>query len=473
MPKLLLIVFTLAAACAAPATYAQRTDASATLPAPVAQALRGAQIDVSHTAFVVQPLAEGELSLSLNASTPMNPASTMKLVTTYAGLQLLGPTYTWRTEVFASGALRRDTLEGNLIVRGSGDPKLVIENLWLLTQRIRGYGLRHLAGDVLLDKSAFELGSFDPASFDAQELRPYNAGPDALLVNFKAVSFGFVPDPETRSARVVVTPMLSGLAAPASVKLVDGPCGDWRARLQADFSNAMAPKFSGGYPAACGERLWPVSVLNHNAYFDAVFRALWTAAGGTWSGQVRDGTVPEQARRIALHESEPLAQVIRDINKHSNNVMARQLLLTLAAETYGRPGNTTRGAQAVQSGLSARGLELPGLVIENGAGLSRVERISAQALAQLLQHAYRSTWMPEFMSSLPIVGLDGTMKKRNGAQGSAHIKTGLLSDVRAIAGYVLAASGRRYVVVALINHPNAGAAQGAHDALLEWVYRNG
>ena len=422
---------------------------------------------------MVQPLADDGLRLALNAHTPMNPASTMKLVTTYAGLQILGPAYSWRTEVFVTGALRRDVLDGALTLRGGGDPKLVIENLWLLVQRVRGYGIREIRGDVVLDKSAFELSTIDASAFDVNELRPYNAAPDALLVNFKAVTFGFVPDFDSRVARVVVTPALAGMAVPAAVRLADGGCGDWRARLQGDFADPMKPQFRGAYPASCGERVWPVSVLSHNAYFEAVFRALWESAGGSWSGRVRDGTVGADARRVAVHESEPLAQVIRDINKNSNNVMARQLLLTLAAETQGRPGSTARGAAAVKSGLASRGLELPELIIENGAGLSRLERISADGLARLLRHAFASAWMPELMSSLPVVGLDGTMKNRNGAAFSAHIKTGLLADVRAIAGYVLAASGKRYVVVALINHPNAGAAQPAHDALLEWVYRNG
>jgi D-alanyl-D-alanine carboxypeptidase/D-alanyl-D-alanine-endopeptidase (penicillin-binding protein 4) len=445
----------------------------ATLPPQVAAALRVAQVPERDVAIVVQPLADDGLTLALNARAPMNPASTMKLVTTYAGLQFLGPAYTWRTEVFATGALRADVLEGALTLRGGGDPKLVIENLWLLVHRIRGYGVRELRGDIVLDKSAFELSSGNGNAFDANELRPYNAGPDALLVNFKAITFGFVPDFETRTARVVVTPQLAGMQAPAAVRLTEGPCGDWRGRLLGDFSDAMKPLFRGAYPASCGERLWPVSVLSHHAYFEAAFRSLWEAAGGTWIGRVRDGTVPSDARRIAVHESEPLAQVIRDINKHSNNVMARQLLLTISTETGGRPGTIARGAAAIKSGLASRGLDLPELVIENGAGLSRLERVSADGLARLLRHAYASPWMPEFMSSLPIVGLDGTMKNRNGAAGSAHIKTGLLADVRAVAGYVLAASGKRYVVVALINHPNAGAAQPAHDALLEWVYRNG
>jgi D-alanyl-D-alanine carboxypeptidase/D-alanyl-D-alanine-endopeptidase (penicillin-binding protein 4) len=460
----------------APAFAQAQTDSAAAaspLPPAVASAFRAAQVPERAVGIVVRPVGAESAALALNAQTPMNPASTMKLVTTYAGLHILGPAYTWRTEVFAGGALRRDVLEGALHIRGGGDPKLVIENLWLLVNRVRGYGLRELRGDVVLDKSAFELSPLDGASFDANELRPYNAGPDALLVNFKAITFGFVPDFETRTARVVVTPLLAGMAVPPPVRLVDGPCGDWRGRLASDFADPLAPQFRGGYPASCGERVWPVSVLSHAADFEAVFRALWQAAGGTWVGRVREGAVPADARRIAVHESEALGEVIRDINKHSNNVMARQLLLTIAAETAGRPGNAARGAVAVRAGLAARGLDLPDLLMENGSGLSRTERISADSLARLLQHAFAGPWMPEFMSSLPIVGLDGTMKNRNGAAGSAHIKTGLLSDVRAIAGYVLAASGKRYAVVVLVNHPNARDTQPALDALLEWVYRTG
>lgn len=457
----------------APVSAQTGTTAPSPLPPTVMSALRAAQVPERAVGIVVQPIGTDGPALAVNASTPMNPASTMKLVTTYASLHALGPSYMWRTEALTAAPLRRDVLDGPLVIRGSGDPKLVIESLWMLVQRLRGYGLRELRGDVLLDKSAFDAGGHDPGAFDANELRPYNAGPDPLLVNFKSITFGFVPEPETHTARIIVTPLLAGMRLPTHVRLSDGPCGDWRARLQGDFSEPMAPVFKGVFAASCGERVWHVSVLSHTAYFEAVFRALWESAGGVWIGRAREGLAPIDARRIALHESEPLAQVIRDINKFSNNVMARQLLLTLSAETQGRPGTTARGAVAVHTTLSAHGLELPSLVIENGSGLSRTERISADGLARLLQHAFASPWMPEFMSSLPIVGLDGTMRNRNGAAGSAHIKTGLLSDVRAIAGYVLAASGKRYVVVALVNHPNARETQAALDALLNWVYRVG
>jgi D-alanyl-D-alanine carboxypeptidase/D-alanyl-D-alanine-endopeptidase (penicillin-binding protein 4) len=454
---------------AAGAAAAQTTNTA--LPEPVAAALRQAAIPPSASATVVQPLSAGGISIAINETTPMNPASTMKLVTTYAALNLLGPAYTWRTEAFAAGVLRRDRLEGDLVLRGSGDPKLVIENLWLLVSRLRAYGLREIRGDVVLDRSAFEPLVHDPALFDGELNRPYNAGPDALLLNFKALTLGFVPDSDTRSARIVATPALAGLKLPPTIRAVDGHCGDWRAHLQADFTDPMAPVFRGAFPLSCGEKTWHVSVLGQTRYFAAAFRALWESAGGTWTGSVRDGVVPADARRIGLHESAPLADVIRDINKFSNNVMARQVFLTIGASR--EPGNAERAARAVQAWLASRGLEMPELVLENGSGLSRVERISAGSLARLLADAYAGPLMPEFISSLPLAGVDGTMKKRNGAVGSAHIKTGMLADVRAIAGYVLAASGRRYAVVAIINHPNARDAQGVHDALLQWIYQNG
>ena len=455
------------------AASAQEEATRQPVPEPVSTALRNAAIPPAASAIVVLPLGPGGVTIEANESQPMNPASTMKLLTTYAALDLLGPAFTWRTEAFATGALRRDVLEGNLVIRGSGDPKLVIENLWLMVQRIRGYGIREIRGDVVLDRSAFGPIAHEPGDFDGERFRPYNAGPDALLLNFKAVSLGFVPDPETRSARVVAVPLLAGMKLPASVRGTDGPCADWRGRLQADFSDPMAPVFRGAYPLSCGEQLWHLSLLDHGRYFAAAFATLWSNAGGSWGGRLREGTVPADARRIALNESAPLAEVIRDVNKFSNNVMARQVFLTLGTDGGRQPASTARAEAAVRAWLDSRGLAMPELVLENGAGLSRTERLSAASLARLLRHAFASPLMPELMASLPLAGVDGTMRRRNGAAGAAHIKTGLLADVRAIAGYVHAASGRRYVVVAIINHANARNGQAAHDALLQWVYANG
>jgi D-alanyl-D-alanine carboxypeptidase/D-alanyl-D-alanine-endopeptidase (penicillin-binding protein 4) len=434
--------------------------------------LAAAHIPEDAAAVVVRPLDGGELAWSDNERKPMNPASTMKLVTTYSALQLLGPAFTFRTEVYADGPVSNDALRGTLYLRGGGDPKLVVEDLWLLVNRLRGFGIRDIRGDIVLDKTMFDPLSHDPGEFDGEEGRAYNVGPDALLVNFKSIAITFVPDPVAKVARVMIVPEVAGLKAPRTVPAVEGGCGNWRGRLGADLDDPMDLHFRGAYPLACGERAIYLGALEHTSYFGAVFRAMWQREGGTWTGKVREGPVAATARLVAAQESPPLSSLIRDINKFSNNVMTQQLFLTMGA-AGGEPGNPVRGATAVRNLLSARGIDVPGLVLENGCGLSRVERISAGGLASVLADAWKSQWMSELMTSLPVSGVDGTLKARNMPVGAAHMKTGLLEDTRAVAGYVLAASGKRYVVVGIINHPNARFGTGAHDALVDWVFRTG
>jgi D-alanyl-D-alanine carboxypeptidase/D-alanyl-D-alanine-endopeptidase (penicillin-binding protein 4) len=443
------------------------------VPDAVAAGLKAANVPLSAVGIAVAPLSAPGLTLAINESQPMNPASTMKLVTTLAGLELLGPQYQWRTDVLSAAPLKNGVLEGDLWLRGSGDPQLVIENLWLLVQRLRGAGVREIRGNLMLDRSAFEAAQHDPGAFDGEALRPYNAGPDALLLNYKAVSFHFLADPENKQARVFALPTLAGMLTPTTVRGSEGACNDWRARLGGDFTDPLRPTFRGAYPLSCGDKVWHVSVLETGLYAEAMFRSLWDSSGGAWRGRVREGLVPPEARRLAQHESRPLAEMIRDINKYSNNVMARQLFLTLGTDASRRPASKDRAQRVVGDWLVSKGLDRREFVLENGAGLSRVERLTAGGLQTLLQGAFASPLMPEFVSSMPIVGIDGTMRRRQAAAGSAHIKTGLLADARAIAGYVLAASGRRYAVVAFINHPNAGAGQPALDALLNWVYVQG
>ncbi|HEU4780970.1 MAG TPA: D-alanyl-D-alanine carboxypeptidase/D-alanyl-D-alanine-endopeptidase [Steroidobacteraceae bacterium] len=445
---------------------------AAPVPSTYIARLAAARIPANAAAVVIKPLDGGALTWSANASKPMNPASTMKLVTTYSALHLLGPAFTFRTEMLSEAPVLGEALRGDLYVRGGGDPKLVIEQLWLLVNRLRGFGIREIRGDVVLDKTLFEPLAHDPAEFDGAEGRAYNVGPDPLLVNFKSIAITFVPDPVAKVARVIVVPEVAGLKVPATIPAIEGGCGDWRGRLQADINDPMNIRLRGVYPMACGERAIYLGALEHTSYFSAVFRALWERQGGAWTGKVRDGVVPSGARLIAVQDSPPLAMLIRDINKFSNNVMTQQLYLTMGA-AGGEPGNPARGGAAIRNLLSTRGLAMPELVLENGCGLSRIERISAGSLGNLLGDAWKSQWMPELMSSLPIAGVDGTMKARHVPPGVAHMKTGLLGDTRAVAGYVLAASGKRYVVVAFINHPNASRGTGAHDALIEWVYRVG
>ena len=266
-----------------------------------------------------------------------------------------------------------------------------------------------------------------------------------------------------------------------NLKLTDGACGYWLSRIQIDAqgsAEAARLAFSGSYAADCGEQARSFSVLGHREYLAGLFSVLWQELGGVFSGATRDGAVPPGARLLASAKSHALSEIVRDINKYSNNVMARQLFLTLGAEAGGPPATTEKSVQAIRRWLSEKGLAFPELVLENGAGLSRIERLSAESLGQLLLAAYHSPVMPELVASLPVAAADGTMKKRlngAGAAGRAHIKTGSLDDVRAIAGYVLDATGRRWIVVCLINHPKVhnGNAYPIFDSILQWAHSRG
>ncbi len=418
--------------------------------------------------------------LTLRANAAVNPASVMKLVTTYAALELLGPSYTWATPVFIDGTIDGGVLKGNLIIQGRGDPKLVVERLWLLMRRVQGLGIKTITGDILLDRSAFAASTQNqnPADFDGEPLRPYNAAPDALLINFKSVVMTFTPNASAGHASLSIDPPLANVHLPASVPLLPGAdCGDYRAGLKADFSDPFRISFKGGLPASCGEKTWAVAYADPASYAERAVLGMWQELGGKLGGRVKEGRAPTGLRPTFEATSPPLADVITDINKYSNNVMAQQLFLTLGLQATG-----TASAEASQGVLRSWWRERFGdadqPTLDNGSGLSRNERITPQGLARMLQTAFASGAMPELMSSLPIAGVDGTLRRQTSrfakaTQGWAHLKTGTLRDSTALAGYVHTPSGRRLVVVAIVNHPNAAAARPALDALVDWAVKEG
>ena len=457
----------------------QAAAQTTSLPAVVAKALAQAGIPENAAAIYVQEIGAQRPLIAVGAERAMNPASVIKLLTTYAALELLGPAYAWTTEAYAAGKISQDVLVGDLVLKGSGDPKLTLENFWLLTRDLRGRGLREIRGDLVLDRGHFAAADVEPARFDDQPTRPYNTAPDALLINFKSIRLNFVPDPEARTVRIIPEPVLPQVQIVNQLALDSAPCGDWVARLKLDAqgaANAARLAFTGSYSRDCGERVRHFSVLNHQQYLLGLFTQLWRGEGGVFAGGVRDGTAPPEARLIASLQSPALAEIVRDINKFSNNVMARHVFLTLGTAGAGAPATPEKANRVIRQWLTGKGLDFPELVLENGSGLSRIERISAGNLAQLLLAAFKSAVMPELMASLPLAAVDGTMRKRLAdaeLAGQAHIKTGSLTGVRSIGGYVLDNRGRRVVVVMLVNHANAGNAQPVQDALLRWVYHRG
>jgi len=440
------------------------------LPTQVASELAKLKIPNEALSAVVYRLeatkSDKQFLLSYNALTPRNPASLMKLVTTSAALDLLGPAFTWTTQVFLGGPIVDGVLTGNLYIKGQGDPKLGVERLWLLMRRIKGLGIKSIQGDIVLDRQSFENVFLDPSDFDGEPLKPYNASADALLINFKTLLISLVPDPQARVVRIHIEPPLIGVKIQPSAPMVSGECADYRAALKADFKDPNQVIFRGQYATGCGERMWPVAYSDPAHFAIKAVDGMWRELGGDISGQVRDGAVPQSLKAIFNVESAQLAEIIRDINKYSNNVMAQQLFLTLGNQVNNAA--TTDSARGVLNQWWTQKIGTPLPKFDNGSGLSRDTQMNALDFQKLLTWIHEQPIYPEIAASLPLSGVDGTLKQSR-AKIRGHIKTGSLKGVMAIAGYMPNTSGQEYVVVAIINHPNANTARPVLDALIDWV----
>ena len=439
------------------------------LPAEVEAALARARVPAEAMVLTVQEVGARRPRLAWQADQPVNPASLMKLFTTFAALELLGPAWAWITPVWLHGSVSDGVLEGNLVIKGNGDPKLVLERMWLLLRRVQQLGVTEIRGDIVLDRGAFSVPDQNPGDFDGEPLRPYNVAADALLLSYKSVVFTFTPDPARGVAWVGVDPSLAGVRVDApNVPLAEGGCHDWRGALKAEVGDPQRIQFNGAFSPACGEKTWALAHPDAKAYNERALLGLWREMGGKLSGTVRDGSAPTIRPSFEL-SSPALAEVVRDINKFSSNVMAQQLFLTLGLTQRGT-GSPEQAREVLKRWMTERlGPVASTVVIDNGSGLSRDSRASAQVFARLLQTAWASPVMPELLSSLPLSGVDGTLRRSRAAVGRAHLKTGSLRDVAGVAGYVLANSGRRFVVVGIINHANANAARPALDALVQWA----
>lgn len=450
-------------------------NALAELPDSVASALSKAGIPQQDVSVYVQAVEDKAAILNHNADKSMNPASVMKLVTTNAALAILTPAYRWKTEVYRDSQISHWVLDGNLIIKGYGDPAFKVQDFWRLLMTLRQVGVKKITGDFVIDKTYFDPSVGSGGSFDSEKWRAYNATPSAFSVNGRSTSFRFSANDDGVS--IAQEYELPEVIIVNHMKLKQGACGSWRNRMTYDVQTdalAATVTFNGTYAADCGERFLELSLFNDEQYAFFTFRKLWRELGGEFSGALKVEETPKRAIKILEQASEPLGNIVRDINKWSNNLMARQLLLTLAAEKNALPATEAGGADVIKSWLASNGLRFDELVIDNGSGLSRIERISAEHLGKMLVTAYNSSVMPELMSSMPILSLDGTVMRRlreSQSNGRAHLKTGSLNGVSAIAGYVLDANGHRHVLVMMVNHALAGASKIAQDALIEWVHQ--
>ena len=469
----LLLPLLLIALCA---PFASRS--AATLPSSINQVMNAERLPPSSVSFVVVDPDNGHVLLSQLPEVPRSPASTVKTLTTFAALDMLGPTYTWHTRAAVRGTLSDGVLDGDLILQGGGDPYITLERWWSFVQALRAKGLKSIRGDIVIDNSAFSLPPEDPGAFDGRPNRSYNVLPDALMVNFQSVEFRVAANPDTHHVDVISTPAPVNLSIENHIRFVAGRCGGGTGRVDFQVASASWDRvvFNGALSARCTEQSFARVLLRPTTYAFGTFVELWRQSGGEFSGRLRIESTPADARPLLSYDSLTLGEIIRLTNKFSSNLMARHLLLTVGKERFGEPATLEKGADTLVEWGRERGLDLQGIDIDNGSGLSRSTHITVLQLAKALSAAYRSRFAPEFMASLPLAGLDGTLRSRlkSSPAGAVRLKTGHLDGVSGVAGYVTTAAGKTYVLASLVNNARAdyGAAEPLHGALVAWVLDN-
>ena len=448
-------------------------------PPPIQRVIEQGHLPYASVSYIVEDANTGAVVIERNPRIARGPGSVMKMLTTYAALDTLGPQFKWHTRALVDGPIVRGILHGNLYLQGGGDPYMTIERWWRFAAELRATGLRTIDGDVVIDDHEFSLPSENPAAFDGHPNRFYNVIPDALMVNFQSIDYRVAPDPGAHRVTVSALPRPVNFAIENDIRLVGGRCAGYGDRIgyRVDSPQRDRVVFSGTMSMHCGPEQFTRAVMQAPAYAYGSFVQLWRELGGRVVGGYAHRAAPPRARTVLDFESLPLAEIVRLTNKFSNNTMARTILLTLGERRYGAPATLGKGITVIEDWAREHRIPLDGTVIVNGSGLSRRTRIDAETLAALLRVAYHSNFAPEYLASLPIAGVDGTLQRhmQETPPGAVRLKTGHIDDVSAVAGYVRTRSERTFVLVSLVNDPRVatGAAERLHQALVDWILARG
>jgi len=446
---------------------------SGRVPEPVQAALDKAQLPAQSLAVVAFPLEARGAGLRVQPTRPMQPASTMKLLTAVVALDQLGPNARGRTELLADAPISGGVLEGPLYLRGGADPDLDWGALTGLLRTLRSQGLNEIRGGLVVDRSLFNPARSDVGAppFDEQPEFPYNVIPDALMANGNLQNF--VLESDAQQLKVRADPAWEGLTVDTrDVQLSDAPCKDWEDDWKIPDAQGLNVRLHGQFPRNCKVEQ-ELNIVDRQLLVQAAVRQIWRELGGSMGPDNREGTTPSDARMLAAHAGPPLAEELRGVMKRSDNALARLTFLSLGAQTA-RAGETTQAAaeRTIRDWLTAHRIPTEGLVLENGSGLSRSERISPEQMAGVLAANFDGLHAPELLATLPVAGVDGTLSRRmkgTPAEGWARMKTGTLNSAVCLAGYVPDASGRTWVVVAMVNAPKAARGRAALDAVTLWV----
>lgn len=443
------------------------------LPPAVDQAIQQSPLSRQSISLWIAPAVGGTPLVDYQSQVSRTPASVEKLITSGIGLYLLGENYRWQTAFYTNGNIRNKTLTGNLYIKGQGNPYLVEEALMDMVIELRNMGIDHIQGDVVLDNSYFINAVENPDFFDGHGMEPYNALPNALAINFRTIDLvienkqGKIhinSDPQLTYTRIQNNMTFS------QVKRCRGK--GFRPKIAVDNSQDLII-VSGTMSHQCKQQRMKKVLTDAGDLFYGHFAELWQLSGGTLSDKWHYGKIPKNAKRLYSGQSRPLFEQIAAMNKLSNNIMTRQLFLTIGAELTQPPATLKKARAIVVNKLQSLGIPTQGLFIDNGSGLSRKSKITAYQLGQFLRVMQDSRVKPFFEQSLAIAGVDGTLRRRlrnTPLAGNAIGKTGTLKHVKSVAGYLTAQSGTKYVYVMLFNGRKAKAGRPLMDDIMQWLY---
>jgi D-alanyl-D-alanine carboxypeptidase/D-alanyl-D-alanine-endopeptidase (penicillin-binding protein 4) len=443
------------------------------LPSEVAKIIRNSGIPSKDISLYIKEAGKSQrVVAALNANTTRTPASVIKVLTTYAAVLKLGFDYRWPTQFYTAGSLKNGVLHGDLLIKGFGDPTLSEKDLPTIVSRIKAKGIRKITGNIVIDRSYFNVGTKNNSGFDKHTYSPYNAMPDAMMFNQRVSTICVVPNKNDVHKKVPD----GSYVLRNRLQRVNKPCRgrySWPAVKIDEHQAVPEVILKGKISKRCGKRnICKVITKPYKSFYYALKDALGRA-GVAVQGEMKIGKISQNARILFTHYAKPLEQIIAKTAKKSNNLYARHLLLLLGAKQYGAPATLSKGRRAVKEILRKAGALGNGtLYIDNGSGLSRKAKLNAKLLATMYDSAYNRYGM-RWMKTLSIAGVDGTIKKRfrgTAVHRRAWMKTGTLKRVKNIGGYVKSRSGRLYTVVIIVNTTKGRwKAAKLQNNLIKWL----
>ena len=447
--------------------YAEKSDS-------LKKVINKYRFNESEFSIGVLNLKENQLVGLHNEKKLFNSASLVKIITTYIGLKELGPDFSWQSDFYYTGDIVGGTLKGDIIFKGTGDASFSVEDLERMIREIQRKGINRIEGNLLFDSTYFgEIPN--EVTFDNDPMRAYNVLPSAISLQSNTINFRF--NSKKNKVKIEATPNIKALKIVNNIKSTREKCLSWREKLSYETKvneQQGSLNFRGKFSKNCKVKEIDLAMLDWQTYFYHTFKQKWLDNGGWFNGNFINTSEPlDDDRLLVSHYSDPLSNLIRDTNKYSLNLMSRNLMLTVIANENNVHPTEKMVNPYIKNWLSKNKIDNEGLFIDNGAGLSRDIMISVNQFLMILQNIYYDPMMPEIISSFPIAGIDGTLKKRmknSPIRMKGHFKTGSMNEVSAMAGFFLNNDKEMNIFVFMMNGKKANMSQNFQEALIESVY---